>query len=115
MGFLDRAKQMAEQAQSKLDEAQKKFNESQKQRGGQDAPAEGAATAYDQHGRPVPAPESAKKQGDPIVPNEKPPPTDAPAPKAPVREEAPGDKLHGDPADALPEPPKVTPGDPLAS
>jgi hypothetical protein len=26
MGFLDKAKQMAEQAQAKLDEAQKQFN-----------------------------------------------------------------------------------------
>lgn len=28
MGFLDKAKQLAEQAQQKLDEAQKTFNES---------------------------------------------------------------------------------------
>jgi hypothetical protein len=55
MGFLDRAKQMAEQAQAKLDEAQKKFNESQR--------------------------------------------------SDPVPEEPPGDKVHGDPADALGTPP----------
>ena len=29
MGFMDKAKKMAEQAQAKLDEAQKQFNEKQ--------------------------------------------------------------------------------------
>ena len=29
MGFMDKAKKMAEQAQTKLDEAQKQFNEKQ--------------------------------------------------------------------------------------
>jgi len=50
MGFLDKAKKMAEQAQAKLDEAQQQFNSSQP--GG----AQGGAPAveYDKHGRPIP-------------------------------------------------------------
>ena len=39
MGFLDKAKQMAEQAQTKLDEVQKQFNESQAASSGSQAPA----------------------------------------------------------------------------
>ena len=49
MGFMDKAKKMAEQAQAKLDEAQKNFNEGQS--GGQ--PQGGGAVEYDKHGRPV--------------------------------------------------------------
>ena len=86
MGFLDKAKQLADQAQSKLDDVQKDFNAKQ---GGQDAPAGGApAVEYDQHGRPVPPapadksptidpntptspdPEPAKRHGDPLVNDE---------------------------------------------
>ena len=53
MGFMDKAKKMAEQAQAKLDEAQKQFNSGQgdQQQGG------GPAVEYDKHGRPIqPAP-----------------------------------------------------------
>ena len=50
MGFLDKAKKMAEQAQAKLDEAQKQFNPSQ----GGGASSSGPAVEYDEHGRPVP-------------------------------------------------------------
>ena len=49
MGFLDKAKQLAEQAQQKLDEAQQNFNQS----GSPEAqPGEGAVR-YDEHGRPI--------------------------------------------------------------
>ena len=48
MGFLDKAKKLAEDAQQKLDEAQKQFNERQAAPGPGGAPAE-----YDAHGRPV--------------------------------------------------------------
>ncbi len=41
MGFMDKAKQMAEQAQQKIDEAQKQFNDSQAQRAGQSQGAPG--------------------------------------------------------------------------
>ena len=48
MGFIDKAKKLAEQAQEKLDEAQKNFNKS-------DSPEaqQGASVRYDDHGRPV--------------------------------------------------------------
>ena len=49
MGFMDKAKKMAEQAQQKLDEVQKGFNEGQQ---GSPRP-EGPVTQYDAHGRPV--------------------------------------------------------------
>ena len=48
MGFMDKAKKMAEQAQAKLDEAQKQFNS------GQDAGQQsGPVVEYDAHGRPI--------------------------------------------------------------
>jgi hypothetical protein len=49
MGFLDKAKQLAEQAQQKLDEAQKNFNQSESP---QAQPGDGAVK-YDEHGRPI--------------------------------------------------------------
>jgi hypothetical protein len=95
MGFMDKAKKLAEQAQEKLDEVQKQFNESQDSSQPQQAPVE-----YDQHGRPVHA-EPAR------------PPAEAPTPP------------HGDPVAPAPPseepdrkdeyaPPKLTGGDPLA-
>src|SRR5829696_1769958 len=51
MGFMDKAKKMAEQAQAKLDEKQKQFNTGQRQ----DQPS-GPAVEYDEHGRPIPQP-----------------------------------------------------------
>jgi hypothetical protein len=50
VGFMDKAKQLAEQAQQKLDEAQKQFNQ------GQGEPDSGDAVRYDQHGRPIEGP-----------------------------------------------------------
>jgi hypothetical protein len=49
MGFLDKAKQLAEQAQQKLDEAQKNFSQSESP---QAQPGEGSVK-YDDHGRPI--------------------------------------------------------------
>ena len=49
MGFMDKAKKMAEQAQAKLEEAQKQFNESQSQ----SSAGSGPAVEYDKHGRPI--------------------------------------------------------------
>jgi hypothetical protein len=47
MGFMDKAKKLAEQAQEKLDEAQKNFNKS-------DSPqAQSEGVRYDEHGRPI--------------------------------------------------------------
>jgi hypothetical protein len=48
MGFMDKAKKLAEQAQQKIDETQKQFNQSQS--GDQ---AEGGGVRYDEHGRPL--------------------------------------------------------------
>jgi hypothetical protein len=47
MGFMDKAKKLAEQAQEKLDEAQKNFNKPDSPQ----APAGGVR--YDEHGRPI--------------------------------------------------------------
>jgi hypothetical protein len=95
MGFMDKAKKLAEQAQDKLDEVQKQFNESQGS-----SPSQGPPVEYDQHGRPVraePAPPPAEAatppHGDPVAPA--PPRADQP-----VRTDEYA-------------PPKVTPGDPL--
>jgi hypothetical protein len=87
MGFLDKAKKMAEQAQAKLDEAQTKFNEKQGAAGGPG----GAVTEYDSHGRPVQpspgevggevsvAPPASRPHGDPLAGG----PSEAPIPPAP--------------------------------
>jgi hypothetical protein len=64
VGFMDKAKKLAEQAQEKLDEAQKQFN-SGGSTGGQQ---EGGGVRYDQHGRPIEAPpagEAAPPSGQP--------------------------------------------------
>jgi hypothetical protein len=47
MGFMDKAKKLAEQAQQKLDEAQNQLNSSQPQYQGD------SGVTYDKHGRPV--------------------------------------------------------------
>ena len=49
MGFLDKAKQLAEQAQQKLDEGQQNFNQSASPQ----AQAEQGNVRYDEHGRPI--------------------------------------------------------------
>jgi hypothetical protein len=101
MGFMDKAKKMAEQAQTKLDEVQKQFNESQGSSPSQNAPVD-----YDQHGRPVRAEPGAEPAAAPA-----PPPAEAATPP------------HGDPVAPKPDegersdeyaPPKLTGGDPLA-
>jgi hypothetical protein len=117
MGFLDKAKKMAEQAQTKLDEVQKQFNESQG--GSQGASAGGAGgdpIEYDQHGRPV-------STGEPAAPPPPPPAPPAP-PAAPEAATAPPPPAPtAPPAPPAPEPqqqrddeyaaPKLTSGDPL--
>jgi len=80
MGFMDKAKKLAEQAQEKLDEAQKQFNS-----GGSTAGAQGENVRYDEHGRPIGGPPAS----------DTPPPTGQP----PAEAAAPGD-----PAAAEPEP-----------
>jgi len=120
MGFMDKAKKMAEQAQTKLDEVQKGFNEGQ---GSQDSSPEagGAQVQYDTHGRPVPPADAAppapsappappvQPHGDPVAASTPPPAPPAPAAPAPPAQPAPA----ADSADEY-APPTLTSGDPLA-
>ncbi len=106
MGFMDRAKQLADQAQAKLEEAQRQFNAQQQQ---QQPGGAGPAVEYDQHGRPV------RPVGDPDGPGPQPPA--APLPSAHPAPEAVGPQTATEPA-RTPQPPSgaggLTSGDPLA-
>src|SRR3954454_5035971 len=121
MGFLDRAKQLAEQAQEKLDDVQKQFNENQATKGsGGSEPA----VEYDKHGRPVGqtqpeataeaavAPDSAPDAGpmSPSAPEASPPP---PAPAADGPREAPSKPPAAppEPSDRADYQPQVTHGE----
>jgi hypothetical protein len=126
MGFMDKAKKMAEQAQAKLDEAQKQFNAGQQQ--GQDGG--GPAVEYDNHGRPIPqaSPDAAAPpHGDPLAGSQPPPAPAPPVPPAPPAASTPAPPVAPAPpaqpeADAPDEdrnhpsyaPPTLTSGDPLA-
>jgi hypothetical protein len=104
MGFMDKAKKMAEQAQAKLDEAQKQFSSGQQQ--GQPS---GPAVEYDEHGRPIgqSAPPDAPPHGDPLAgaaSTPPPAPPQAPTPGVPPTG-------HGDPL-SPPQPPVAQPGVP---
>jgi hypothetical protein len=108
MGFMDKAKKMAEQAQTKLDDVQKQFNEDQR---ASQPPSQGPVTQYDDHGRPVqlatpapPAPSAppappVQPHGDPLGASAQPSPPSPPAPDA---------ERSGEYA-----PPKLSSGDPL--
>jgi hypothetical protein len=116
MGFLHKAKKLAEQAQTKLDEVQGQLNQQQA------GTSSGPITEYDKHGRPVPpaggdAPAPPEPTATPGVP-----PTGSPAtapveaaPGAPSPPPSPGvppveeDRNHPSYA-----PPPLTSGDPLA-
>jgi len=105
MGFMDKAKKMAEQAQTKLDEAQKQFNQPS---GGGPAGAGGPAVSYDEHGRPIPSsppPQGVTPpHGDAAAASSAPPPPahDPAAPTAPM-------------AAADPVPPVADPAPPAAA
>jgi hypothetical protein len=79
VGFMDKAKKLAEQAQQKLDEAQTQFNQSAAPQGGQ---AEGGGIQYDEHGRPI-------QQTPPPAPNPAAGAPPSPAPTAPAGSDAP--------------------------
>jgi hypothetical protein len=79
MGFLDKAKQLAEQAQQKLDEAQKNFNQ-----GGSTAGEQPSGVRYDEHGRPI---EDAPPAGTAPPPSGQPPAEAAPPPAEPQASE----------------------------
>ena|SRR3954453_12414011 len=109
MGFMDKAKKMAEQAQQKIDEVQQGFNEGQGS-----SPSQGAVTQYDKHGRPVPPADAAppgpsappapptQPHGDPLAGSAPPPPPPAPPVPGPDAERT--DEY---------APPKLSSGDPL--
>ena len=116
MGFMDKAKKLAEQAQAKLDEAQQQFNQKQGNPG--TGGSSGPAVDYDKHGRPIPSspPEATTPpHGDPLggdaapappAPPEPAPTPDPAAPAAPQSSDDPNRPSH--------EPPKLSGGDPLA-
>ena len=112
MGFLDKAKKLAGQAQSKLDEVQTQFNEGQ----GGGAAGSGPAVEYDKHGRPIPQhpPATATPpQGDPVAGASTPPPPASPAPAPGVPPTGQGDPLGA--AAAAPAPPPPAAPEPPAS
>jgi len=82
MGFMDKAKQLAEQAQQKLDETQKNFNKSNSPEG----QPEGGGVKYDEHGRPIqeapPAGATAPPAAEPAA--AAPPAAEPAAPAAPA-------------------------------
>jgi hypothetical protein len=96
MGFMDKAKKLAEQAQEKLDEAQKSFSKPQDPQ----APA-GGGVRYDEHGRPI-------QEETPAAATEPPPATPAPDPTAPIADAPPAE---GAPAEEPAPPPKPREGD----
>jgi hypothetical protein len=111
MGFMDKAKKMAEQAQQKLDETQKQFNKGQS---GEGQPEPGGVR-YDEHGRPIPAEDAPPAGAAPPPPAEPaepaaepaetpvPDPEAPPAPTEPAPPAEPVSKPEGD-ADANPDP-----------
>jgi hypothetical protein len=77
MGFMDKAKKLAEQAQEKLDEAQTQFNQKQ---GGQGQPEQGSNVRYDDHGRPIQDPPAGSAPPPSAEPAQPADPAEAPAP-----------------------------------
>jgi hypothetical protein len=111
MGFMDKAKQLAEQAQQKLDEAQKNFHQSNSP----ESRPQGETVKYDEHGRPIqeatPAGATAPPAAEPAAPA---PP--APDPTAPLEDAPAADAPAEQPAADAPAPaPKPDTGDANAS
>jgi hypothetical protein len=99
MGFMDRAKKLAEQAQQKLDEAQKQFGQ-----GGSEQTQSQQGVRYDQHGRPIeegpPAGAAPPPSAEPATP---PPATESATPAPSAEPAAPPPDESGD-ANATPDP-----------
>jgi hypothetical protein len=88
-GLLDKAKQAAQQAQEKLDETQKNFNKQQADSSA--PPAGGPAVEYDAHGRPIQQDTPAEAAVEPAATGAPPAqPEDASAAPPPVDEAVPG-------------------------
>jgi hypothetical protein len=94
MGWMDKAKKLAEQAQEKLDEVQQNFNQ------GGSTPGQGDAAHYDDHDRPVqdgpPAGSAPPPSAEPAPPAPEPPAAE-PAPPAPAPPAASGDSPNATP------------------
>jgi hypothetical protein len=124
MGFMDKAKKLAEQAQQKLDEAQKQFGQGDSP----GAESQPGGVRYDEHGRPIgqappagdapppPAGDAPPPAGDAPPPpaGAAPPPSAQPAApaadasagedRAPAGEQAPPPRASGGDANATPDP-----------
>jgi hypothetical protein len=87
MGFLDKAKQLAEQAQQKLDETQKNFNKSSSPEG----QTQDDGVKYDEHGRPIqeapPAGATAPPAAEPAAPTAPAAPAAEPTEEQPAADE----------------------------
>ena len=77
MGFMDKAKKLAEQAQQKLDEAQESFNQNASP---QHTPDRGSVR-YDEHGRPIQ--DETPTADTPTAAPAEPPAETSPEPSAP--------------------------------
>jgi len=100
MGFMDKAKKLAEQAQQKLDEAQQSFNQ-----GGSTQGQQQGGVRYDDHGRPVAedaagAADAREAEAPPA--GQAPPPPAEPTPPPAAERPAPAPE-QGQP-DAAPDP-----------
>jgi hypothetical protein len=87
MGWMDKAKKLAEQAQEKLDDAQKNFNQSASPQAEQPA----QAVRYDEHGRPIQEEGETPAAAAPPPAAAAPPPAEA-APPAPAEAPAPAEE-----------------------
>ena len=101
MGFMDKAKKLAEQAQEKLDEAQKNFNKSETP---QTEP--GQSVKYDNHGRPIQeeTPAAATPPPSATPPAEAPAEPAAEAPEEPAPADPPAEDPPAGDANASPDP-----------
>jgi hypothetical protein len=77
MGFMDKAKKLAEQAQQKLDEAQQNFNQNASPQADPSEQAPQDSVRYDEHGRPIP---DGPPAGATAPPSAEPPAADPDAP-----------------------------------
>ena len=99
MGFTDKAKQMAEQAQQKIEDTQKQFNQGQAEKAGTNQGASSAPVRYDSNGRPIQdAPPAAGVPTAPVEPS-------SPAPGGPVGQPPASDPATAE-AVAVPQPPE---------
>ena len=105
MGFMDKAKQMAEQAQQKIEETQKQFNQGQADKAATNQGADSAPVRYDANGRPIDgAPPAAGVPTAPVAPA--PPPSVQPAGPLPDAGQPPASDPVTAEAIAVPQPPE---------